>query len=98
MFPGVLQVEFPLLVPELRVGERVEVPVAQPGEYLSGVVARGKYVGVAAAFIPGDVVTPPDDLCPQTPHTMGPSRAHCQALQISIRLVTCQSERERETS
>ena len=30
VFPGVLQVEFPLLIPELGVGESVQVAIAQP--------------------------------------------------------------------
>ena len=30
VFPGVLQVEFPLLIPELGVGQSVQVAIAQP--------------------------------------------------------------------
>ena len=80
MLSRVLQVELSLLVPELGVGDGVEVPVAEACEDLPGVVAGGEDVGVGSALLPGDVVTPPDQLSSQTPHPVGPGRADGQAL------------------
>ena len=66
VLPGVLEVELPLLVPELGVGESVEVSVAQPSEESPGVVPRGQEVSVAAAFLPGQVLAPSHNLGAQT--------------------------------
>ena len=80
VFPGVLQVEFPLLVPELRVGDSVEVRVAQPSEEFPRVVPGGEEVSVAAAFLFGQVLAASDHLGAQTSDTVSPSRANCQTL------------------
>ena len=81
MFPGVLQIEFPLLVPELWVSESVEVLVSQPSEQSPGVVPRGQEVSVAAAFLPGQSLAPSHHLGAQTSDTVAPGRAHRQTLQ-----------------
>ena len=80
MLPGVLEVEFPLGVPEIRVGESVEVRVAQPSEQFPGVVPRGQEVGVATAFLLGQTLALPHYLGAQTSDTVTPRRADGQTL------------------
>ena len=70
MLPGVLQVELPLLVPELGVGESVEVSVAQAGEESPGVVPRGQEVSVAATFLLGQSLALSHHLGAQTSDTV----------------------------
>ena len=84
VFPGVLEVEFPLAVPELRVGESVEVRVAQPREQSPGVVPRGQEVSVAAALLPGQVLAPPHHLGAQTSDAVRPGRDNSQNLEREI--------------
>ena len=81
VLPGVLEVEFPLVVPELRVGESVEVRVAQPSEQFPGVVPRGQEVGVATAFLLGQTLALPHYLGAQTSDTVSPRRADAQTLE-----------------
>ena len=80
MFLGLLQVELPLLIPELGEGESVEVAVAQPGENPPGVVPGGEEVSVATAFLLSQVLAASDHLGAQTSDTVSPSRANCQTL------------------
>ena len=84
MFPGVLQVELSLLVPELVVRECVQVGVAEGVEELPGVVAGGQEVGVSAALVLGQLLAPPDHLAAQTFDAVCPGRADSQALDRNI--------------
>ena len=72
VLPGVLEVEFPLLVPELGVGESVEVRVSQPSEESPGVVPRGQEVSVAAAFLLGQSLALSHHLGAKTSDTVSP--------------------------
>ena len=72
VFPGVLEVELSLAVLELRVGESVEVRVAQPSEQSPGVVPSGQEVSVAAAFLLGQSLTSPHHLRAKTSDTVSP--------------------------
>ena len=72
VLPGVLEVELPLLVPELGVGESVKVRVAQASEESPGVVPRGQEVSVGAAFLLGQSLALPHHLRAQTSDTVSP--------------------------
>ena len=72
MFPGILQVKFPLLIPELSVGESVEVRVAQPSKQSPGVVPRGQEVSVATTFLPSQTLATSNQLGAKTSDAVGP--------------------------
>ena len=80
VLPGVLQVELSLLVPELVVGDGVEVGVAEAGEDLPGVNPRDEVKHMSGALVLGQLVAPLDHLGAQTFDAVGPGRADSQAL------------------
>ena len=72
VFPGILQIEFPLRIPELSVGESVEVSVAQASEQSPGVVPRGQEVCVATTFLPSQTLATSNQLGAETSDAVGP--------------------------
>ena len=80
VFPGVLEVEFPLAVLELWVGESVEVRVAQPSEQSPGVVPSGQEVSVATTFLPSQTLATSNQLGAETSDAVGPGWDHSESL------------------
>ena len=72
VFPGILQVKFPLVIPELSVGESVEVSVAQASEQSPGVVPSGQEVSVATTFLPSQTLATSNQLGAKTSDAGGP--------------------------
>ena len=72
VFPGILQVKFPLVIPELSVGESVEMRVAQASKQSPGVVTGGQEVSVATTFLPSQTLATSNQLGAKTSDAVSP--------------------------
>ena len=81
VFPGILQIKFPLLIPELSVGESVEVSVAQASKQSPGVVTGGQEVSVPTTFLLCQILASSHNLGAKASDTVAPGRADRQTLQ-----------------
>ena len=81
VFPGILQVKFPLFIPELSVGESVEMRVAQASKQSPGVVTGGQEVSVPTTFLLRQTLASSHHLGAQTSDTVSPRRADAQTLE-----------------
>ena len=84
VFPGIIQVKFPLLIPELSVGESVEMRVAQASKQSPGVVTGGQEVSVPTTFLLRQILASSHNLGAQTSDTVAPGRADRQTLQDDV--------------
>ena len=84
MLLGLLQVELPLLIPELSVGESVEVSVAQASKQSPGVVTGGQEVSVPTTFLLRQILASSHNLGAKTSDTVAPGRADRQTLQDDV--------------
>ena len=81
VFPGILQVKLPLVIPELSVGESVEVSVAQASKQSPGVVTGGQEVSVPTTFLLRQILASSHNLGAKTSDTVAPGRADRKTLQ-----------------